>query len=113
MRILWITRIQAVCTSRNFLRTLDAIGPQLGTCKTWKRADSEACREYGMFPYSRLISGLTRANVRLVCSIACQDSNPNLECQMAVDRKSLCILAETEPVSFKCVLDEAKRQGHE
>ena len=31
--------------------------------------------------------------------------------EMAVDRKSLCILAETEPVSFKCVVDEAKRQG--
>lgn len=30
--------------------------------------------------------------------------------QMAVDRKSLCILAETEPASFKCVVDEAKRQ---
>ena len=31
---------------------------------------------------------------------------------MAVDRKSLCILAETEPASFKCVLDEAKRQEY-
>ena len=30
--------------------------------------------------------------------------------QMAVDRKSLCILAETEPASFKCIVDEAKRQ---
>ena len=30
-------------------------------------------------------------------------------CQMYVDRKSLCLLAETEPVSFKCLVDEAKR----
>ena len=28
---------------------------------------------------------------------------------MYVDRKSLCHLAETEPVSFKCIVDEAKR----
>jgi hypothetical protein len=35
---------------------------------------------------------------------------PHFFGQMAVDRKSLCILAETEPASFKCVVDEAKRQ---
>ncbi|CAL1170685.1 unnamed protein product [Cladocopium goreaui] len=55
----------------------------------WITRINAASREHG-FLYSRLISGLTRAN-------------------MAVDRKSLCILAETEPASFKCVVDEAKR----
>mmetsp|Transcript_13022 Transcript_13022/g.24624 ORF Transcript_13022/g.24624 Transcript_13022/m.24624 type:complete len:92 (+) Transcript_13022:91-366(+) len=33
----------------------------------------------------------------------------NMEEEMHVDRKSLCLLAETEPISFKCVVDEVKR----
>ena len=48
-----------------------------------------ASREWGL-PYSRMINGLRRANIYL-------------------DRKSLCSLLETEPISFKAVCDEAKR----
>eukprot|EP00933_Yihiella_yeosuensis_P020680 TRINITY_DN16523_c0_g7_i1.p1 TRINITY_DN16523_c0_g7~~TRINITY_DN16523_c0_g7_i1.p1 ORF type:complete len:131 (-),score=7.33 TRINITY_DN16523_c0_g7_i1:57-449(-) len=55
----------------------------------WITRINPAAREHGMV-YSRLISGLTRAN-------------------MHIDRKSLCLLAETEPVTFKAVVDETKR----
>mmetsp|Transcript_120408 Transcript_120408/g.169373 ORF Transcript_120408/g.169373 Transcript_120408/m.169373 type:complete len:131 (+) Transcript_120408:36-428(+) len=55
----------------------------------WITRINAASREHGL-AYSRLITGLSRAN-------------------MYVDRKSLCHLAETEPVSFKCIVDEAKR----
>mmetsp|Transcript_23924 Transcript_23924/g.71475 ORF Transcript_23924/g.71475 Transcript_23924/m.71475 type:complete len:131 (-) Transcript_23924:53-445(-) len=55
----------------------------------WITRINAASREHGL-PYSRLISGLWRANVH-------------------IDRKILCNLAETEPVSFKCLVDESKR----
>eukprot|EP00930_Biecheleria_cincta_P072847 TRINITY_DN60190_c0_g1_i1.p1 TRINITY_DN60190_c0_g1~~TRINITY_DN60190_c0_g1_i1.p1 ORF type:complete len:147 (+),score=14.64 TRINITY_DN60190_c0_g1_i1:50-442(+) len=55
----------------------------------WITRINPAAREHGLV-YRRLISGLTRGN-------------------MWLDRKSLCLLAETEPVSFKCVVDETKR----
>mmetsp|Transcript_104930 Transcript_104930/g.327232 ORF Transcript_104930/g.327232 Transcript_104930/m.327232 type:complete len:131 (-) Transcript_104930:235-627(-) len=55
----------------------------------WITRVNAASREHGL-PYSRLKAGLTRGNV-------------------AIDRKILANLAETEPVSFKCLVDEAKR----
>eukprot|EP00927_Polykrikos_kofoidii_P069866 TRINITY_DN65547_c0_g1_i1.p1 TRINITY_DN65547_c0_g1~~TRINITY_DN65547_c0_g1_i1.p1 ORF type:complete len:130 (-),score=8.45 TRINITY_DN65547_c0_g1_i1:87-476(-) len=55
----------------------------------WITRINPAAREHGL-TYSRLISGLRGGNIRL-------------------DRKSLCNLAETEPVTFKCLVDEAKR----
>eukprot|EP00439_Symbiodinium_sp_Y106_P032513 s4925_g3.t3 len=76
MRILWITRINAAAISA-------------GELQEFMQLSIFASREHGL-AYSRLITGLSRAN-------------------MYVDRKSLCHLAETEPVSFKCIVDEAKR----
>eukprot|EP00446_Apocalathium_sp_SHHI-4_P020326 CAMPEP_0177253530 /NCGR_PEP_ID=MMETSP0367-20130122/55224_1 /TAXON_ID=447022 ORGANISM="Scrippsiella hangoei-like, Strain SHHI-4" /NCGR_SAMPLE_ID=MMETSP0367 /ASSEMBLY_ACC=CAM_ASM_000362 /LENGTH=92 /DNA_ID=CAMNT_0018706887 /DNA_START=180 /DNA_END=458 /DNA_ORIENTATION=- len=55
----------------------------------WITRINPAAREHGLV-YNRLISGLHRANVHL-------------------DRKTLCTLAETEPVTFKILVDEAKR----
>mmetsp|Transcript_42317 Transcript_42317/g.76766 ORF Transcript_42317/g.76766 Transcript_42317/m.76766 type:complete len:130 (-) Transcript_42317:137-526(-) len=55
----------------------------------WITRINPASREHGLV-YSFLIGGLKRSQVHL-------------------DRKMLCNLAETEPVSFKCVVDEAKR----
>eukprot|EP00397_Hematodinium_sp_SG-2012_P069087 GEMP01116171.1.p1 GENE.GEMP01116171.1~~GEMP01116171.1.p1 ORF type:complete len:129 (+),score=11.21 GEMP01116171.1:86-472(+) len=55
----------------------------------WIARMNPAAREYGL-TYSRLIGGLDKANVHL-------------------NRKMLCGLAETEPVSFKVCVDEAKR----
>ncbi|CEL99207.1 unnamed protein product [Vitrella brassicaformis CCMP3155] len=55
----------------------------------WISRINSASREYNM-PYAWLQCALQRGNIHL-------------------DRKTLCTLAETEPVSFKCVVDEAKR----
>mmetsp|Transcript_54934 Transcript_54934/g.130953 ORF Transcript_54934/g.130953 Transcript_54934/m.130953 type:complete len:131 (+) Transcript_54934:109-501(+) len=55
----------------------------------WITRINPAAREHGL-PYRWLINGLSRGQVHL-------------------DRKILCNLAETEPVTFKCVVDEAKR----
>ncbi|CAD7972074.1 unnamed protein product [Amoebophrya sp. A120] len=55
----------------------------------WISRINPACREYGL-PYSRMILGMRRANVHL-------------------NRKMLATLVESEPVSFKCLVDEAKR----
>merc|ERR1712232_488823 len=55
----------------------------------WITRINPASREYNL-PYSRLICGLRRGNVH-------------------IDRKMLCTLAETEPVSFKVLTDESKR----
>eukprot|EP01067_Filipodium_phascolosomae_P008098 Filipodium_phascolosomae@DN6808_c0_g1_i1.p2 len=55
----------------------------------WIRRINWAAREYKM-RYSSFMNCLNRANVHL-------------------NRKNLAILAETEPVSFKALVDEAKR----
>eukprot|EP00746_Dinoflagellata_sp_MGD_P011567 gnl/MRDRNA2_/MRDRNA2_124331_c0_seq1.p1 gnl/MRDRNA2_/MRDRNA2_124331_c0~~gnl/MRDRNA2_/MRDRNA2_124331_c0_seq1.p1 ORF type:complete len:131 (-),score=19.30 gnl/MRDRNA2_/MRDRNA2_124331_c0_seq1:35-427(-) len=55
----------------------------------WITRINAASREWGL-PYSYMMNGLRRANIH-------------------VDRKSLNTLAETEPVSFKVLVDEAKR----
>lgn len=55
----------------------------------WITKINAASREWRM-PYAWLISGLKRGNIEL-------------------DRKTLCTLAETEPVSFKAIVDESKR----
>merc|ERR1712194_853648 len=59
----------------------------------WMLRINPACREYGI-NYSNFVQGLRRSNVHL-------------------DRKSLCILAETEPWSFKAVVDESKRMMYD
>mmetsp|Transcript_5024 Transcript_5024/g.14990 ORF Transcript_5024/g.14990 Transcript_5024/m.14990 type:complete len:131 (-) Transcript_5024:8-400(-) len=55
----------------------------------WITRINPAAREHGLV-YSRFTSGLHRGNIHL-------------------DRKTLCALAETEPVTFKVLVDEAKR----
>eukprot|EP00929_Paragymnodinium_shiwhaense_P014904 TRINITY_DN122896_c0_g1_i1.p2 TRINITY_DN122896_c0_g1~~TRINITY_DN122896_c0_g1_i1.p2 ORF type:complete len:134 (+),score=19.07 TRINITY_DN122896_c0_g1_i1:83-484(+) len=58
----------------------------------WITRINPAAREHSMC-YSQFVSGLHRAQVFL-------------------DRKMLCSLAETEPVSFKCLVDESKRLAY-
>ncbi|CAD7936149.1 unnamed protein product [Amoebophrya sp. A25] len=55
----------------------------------WISRINPAAREYGV-SFSRLILGMRRANIHL-------------------DRKMLATLIESEPVSFKAVVDETKR----
>ena len=55
----------------------------------WIQHMNAASREWAL-PYSWLMCGLRRQNV-------------------ALDRKSLATLAQTEPVSFRCIVDEARR----
>mmetsp|Transcript_104182 Transcript_104182/g.272051 ORF Transcript_104182/g.272051 Transcript_104182/m.272051 type:complete len:131 (-) Transcript_104182:45-437(-) len=55
----------------------------------WVTRINPAAREHGII-YRRFMDGLNRGNVY-------------------VDRKMLCNLSETEPVTFKCLVDEAKR----
>lgn len=54
----------------------------------WTTRINAASREYEM-PYGAFKTGLRRANIEL-------------------DRKVLCNLAETEPVTFKALVDESK-----
>lgn len=55
----------------------------------WNVRTNAASREWNM-PFSCFIHGLRGANVR-------------------VDRKNLAALAMTEPITFKCLVDESKR----
>lgn len=55
----------------------------------WITRINAASREHGM-NYNVFINSLGRGNIHL-------------------DRKMLCALAETEPISFKCLTDETKR----
>mmetsp|Transcript_4310 Transcript_4310/g.6087 ORF Transcript_4310/g.6087 Transcript_4310/m.6087 type:complete len:132 (-) Transcript_4310:104-499(-) len=55
----------------------------------WITRINPAGREHGL-GYSRFTSGLKRGDIHL-------------------DRKALCAIAETEPVTFKVLVDEAKR----
>ena len=60
--------------------------------RLWITRINAAAREHDQ-PYSQLISGLRRGSVEL-------------------NRRILCTLAETEPVTFKCLIDEAKRNSY-
>uniref|UniRef100_A0A0G4FF87 Uncharacterized protein n=1 Tax=Chromera velia CCMP2878 TaxID=1169474 RepID=A0A0G4FF87_9ALVE len=55
----------------------------------WMSKINIASREWNL-TYAHLTCGLRHANIW-------------------IDRKNLCTLAETEPVSFKALVDEAKR----
>lgn len=56
---------------------------------SWILAINAAARQW-MLPYSLFMCGLRRCNV-------------------ALDRKSLAVVAGTEPTSFRCLVEEAKR----
>ena len=60
--------------------------------RLWITRINAATREHDL-PYAHLISGLRRGQIEL-------------------NRRVLCTLAETEPVTFKCLVDEAKRNFH-
>ena len=57
--------------------------------RLWITRINAASREHDM-PYGNFISGLRRGEVEL-------------------NRRMLCNLAETEPLTFKCLVDESKR----
>ena len=60
--------------------------------RLWITRTNAASREHDQ-PYSRFVSGLRRGSVDL-------------------NRRMLCTLAETEPVTFKCLVDESKRNTY-
>ena len=59
--------------------------------RLWISRTNAAAREHDL-PYSRFLSGLRRGGVEL-------------------NRRVLATLAETEPVTFKCLVDESKRSS--
>eukprot|EP01066_Platyproteum_vivax_P020216 Platyproteum_vivax@DN8058_c0_g1_i1.p1 len=83
-----LARVRAMLRMQNSYIRRHKRGTQFRT--NWIMRVSNAVREYQKLTYSSFKNVLLRENIQL-------------------DRKMLCALAETEPVSFKCLVDEAKR----